>query len=86
MSTWIIKTETYDPELALDLVEDQRTKGYTAWIEDENGQSVDEGSFKKDGRLGGKRPLAERLTGPLVVVASAVAGIVVLYLVGLWVD
>jgi hypothetical protein len=33
-----------------------------------------------------KRTLPERLTGPLVVVASVVAGIVVLYLIGLWVD
>jgi hypothetical protein len=33
-----------------------------------------------------KRTLPERLTGPLVVVASIVAGVVLLYLVGLWVE
>ena len=42
MSTWIIKTETYDPDLALEIVRDQQAKGYAAWIEDEHGNAVDE--------------------------------------------
>jgi hypothetical protein len=42
MSAWIIKTETYDPDLALEIARDQQTKGYTAWIEDEHGKAVDE--------------------------------------------
>jgi hypothetical protein len=60
----------------------------TAWIEDENGTAVDEQSLKMkmNGRVAIKRTPPQRFTGPLVVVASVVAGIVVLYLVGLWVD
>jgi hypothetical protein len=37
MPAWIIKSETYDPDRALEIVQDQRAKGYNAWIEDENG-------------------------------------------------
>ena len=85
MPAWIIKSETDDPDRALANV-DQRSKGYTAWIEDENGSAVDEQSLKMNGRVAINRTLAERLTGPLVVVASVVAGVVVFYLVGLWVD
>ena len=85
MVTWIVKSETDDPDRALEVVQDQRIKGYTAWIEDENGAAVDEQSLKMNGRVATKRTLPERLRGPLVVVASIFAGIVVLYLVGLWV-
>jgi hypothetical protein len=42
MTTWIMKSETDDPDRALANVEDQRSKGYTAWIEDEHGKAVDE--------------------------------------------
>jgi hypothetical protein len=86
MTTWIIKSETDDPDRALANVEDQRSKGYTAWIEDENGTAVDEQSLQVSGPVAIKRTLRERLTGPLVVGASVVAFIAVLYLVGLWVD
>ncbi len=86
MSAWIIKTETDNPERALEIAEDQRNKGYNAWIEDENGAAVDEQSLKVNGRAATKRTLPERLIGPLLVVASVVVGIVILYLVGLWVD
>ncbi len=48
MTTWIIKSETDDPERALKIVADQRTKGYTAWIEDERGKAVDEESLRKN--------------------------------------
>jgi hypothetical protein len=83
---WIIKSETYDPDVALEIVADQRNKGYNAWIEDENGAAVDEQSLKMNGRVETERGLPERLRGPAVVVASIFAGFFVLYLVGLWVD
>jgi hypothetical protein len=87
MTTLIIKSEIDDPDQALANVEDQRSKGYTAWIEDENGKAIDEELLKTTGRVAIKRTLSVLLAGPLVVVASiVVAGIVVLYLVGLWVD
>ena len=73
MNAWIIKTETYDSEQALQIVEDQRTKGYTAWIEDENGRSVDEQSLKMNGRVATKRTLSDRLMGPFLGLASFVA-------------
>ena len=87
MTTLILKSEIDDPDQALANVEDQRSKGYTAWIEDENGKAIDEELLKTTGRVAIKRTLSVLLAGPLVVVASiVVAGIVVLYLVGLWVD
>jgi hypothetical protein len=86
MTTWIIKSETDDPDRALANVVDQRSKGYTAWIEDEHGKAVDEDLLKRTGRVAIERTFTERLTGPLVLVSSVVAGIVVLYLIGLWVD
>jgi len=85
MNAWIIKTETYDSEQALQIVEDQRTKGYSAWIEDETGAAVDEQSLKMNGRVTTKRTLSVRLMGPFLGLASFVAGIFVLYLLGLWV-
>jgi len=50
MTTWTIRTETDDLESAREMVEDQRNRGYSAWIEDEDGQRVDEEPFKKSGR------------------------------------
>jgi len=85
MNAWIIKTETYDSEQALQIVEDQRTKGYNAWIEDETGAAVDEQSLKMNGRVATKRTLSDRLMGPFLGLASFVGGIFVLYLLGLWV-
>jgi hypothetical protein len=46
----------------------------------------DEQSLKMNGGVAIKRTLSERLTGPLVVLASVVAGVVVLYLVGSWLE
>jgi hypothetical protein len=46
MTTWIIKSETDDADRALANVVDQRSKGYTAWIEDEHGKAVDEELLK----------------------------------------
>ena len=50
MTTWTIKTVTDDPQSVQEMVEDQRNRGYSAWIEDENGRSFDEEGFKKSGR------------------------------------
>ena len=86
MPAWIIKSQTDDPDRALEIIADQRSRGYNAWIEDENGVAVDEESLRINGRTPIKRILTEGLTGPLVFVASVVAGVVVLYLIGLWVD
>ncbi len=84
MPAYIIKTEITDPDLALAIVGDQRNKGYNAWIDDENGAAVDEQSLKVNGRVATKR--LDRLIGPLVVAASVVAGLFVVYLIGLWID
>jgi hypothetical protein len=86
MPAWIIKSETYDPDVALAIVADQRNKGYNAWIEDENGTAVDEQSLKTNGSVATKRTLLDRLMGPLFVLAFVVAGFFVVYLVGLWID
>jgi hypothetical protein len=86
MTTWIIKSESDDPDRALANVADQRSKGYTAWIEDENGNAVDEDLLKTNGDVKTERTLSERLTGPLVVMASVFAGLFVVYLIGVLVD
>jgi hypothetical protein len=83
--TWIVKTETEDSQRALEIVQDQRNRGYTAWIEDENGRGVDEETLK----IGKAEPIKptpyERGIAALVFV-TAVAAIGTLYLIGLWVD
>ena len=43
MTLWIIKSETDDPERALKIVAEQRTKGYAAWIEDGVGPLIARG-------------------------------------------
>jgi hypothetical protein len=86
MNAWIVKTEIYDSDRAREIVEEQRTKGYSAWIEDEHGKVVDEQLLKMNGRVATERTLSERSTGPLTVVASVISGLVVLYLIGLWVE
>ena len=42
MSTWVLKSKTDDPKRALEMFEEQRSKGYDVWIEDENSMNVDE--------------------------------------------
>jgi hypothetical protein len=67
MTTWIVKSETDDPKLALELVESQRNHGaYTAWIEDERGQPVDEESLKTHKAKQTTPTLKERGIGILV--------------------
>ena len=93
MATWTIKSQTNEPDLALEIVEDQRKKGYNAWIEDENGAALDERSLKTTKRVATERPVPEwraalewRAAPLLFVFASVAGGFVFLYLVGLWVD
>jgi hypothetical protein len=80
MPGWIIKSETDDPDRALEIIEDQRNKGVNAWIEDVNGAAVDEQSLKMNGRVATRHTLLDRLMGPLLI-AAWVAG-----LIGLWID
>ena len=87
MASWTIKSQTNEPDLALKIVEDQRNKGYNAWIEDENGAAVNEQSLKMTKRVATERTVPEWRAAPLLfVLASVVGGFVFLYLVGLWVD
>ena len=86
MGAWIIKTETYDPDLAVEIVRDQQAKGYTAWIEDEHGKAVDEEALRMHRAEATKPMLTEKWQGLLVGLASAAAAIGILYVVGLWVD
>jgi len=86
MDTWIIKSQTDDPQRALEIVEDQRSRGYNAWIEDESGKAVDEGSLKNENVKPIKPTLRERGRGLLVGLAAAAAALGTLYAVGLWVD
>jgi hypothetical protein len=86
MTTRIIKSETDDPDRALAHVEDQRSKEYTAWIEDEHGKAVDEELLRTNKAVPTKPTLPERAKGLLVFVGAAVAALGTLYLVGWWVD
>ena len=86
MTNWIIKSETDDRERALEIVADQRSKGYTVWIEDEHGKAVDEESLRKNQAVPSKPTVRERWQGLLVVLGSAMAALVILYAIGLWVD
>ena len=61
MTTWTIKSVTDDFDRALEIVHDQRNRGYTAWIEDENGQGVDEKSRKVENDRSIKSVLQEVL-------------------------
>ena len=86
MDTWTIKSQTDDPKRALEIVEDQRNRGYNAWIEDESGQAVDEESLKNENVKPIKPTFRERGRGLLVGLAAAAAALGTLYAVGLWVD
>ena len=86
MTTWIVKSETDDPQLALEMVEYQRNRAYTAWIEDEKGRAVDEEALKQGKAEQIKPPLKERGIGILVVLAGVGAGIGTLYALSWWVD
>jgi hypothetical protein len=86
MMNWTIKTLTDDPDRALEIVQEQRNRGFTAWIEDDRGQGVDEEALKNGKPARSKPTLYGREVGILVIVAAAVVAIGTLYLVGVWVD
>ena len=86
MMMWIIKSETNDPERALETVEDQRTKGYTAWIEEVHGKAVDEKLLRMNEAVPTKPSVRERWQGLFVIFGAAVTALVTLYALGLWVD
>ena len=86
MDTWIIKSQTDDPQRALEIVEDQRSRGYNAWIQDKCGKAVDEESLKNENVKPIKPTLREKGMGLLVGLAAAAAALGTLYAVGLWVD
>jgi hypothetical protein len=64
-----IKSQTDDPKSALAIVADQRNRGYTAWIEAENGKTVDEEALKTDKFIPTKPGLRERAKGLLFLCA-----------------
>jgi len=86
MTTWMVKSLTDDPDSALELVEYQRNRTYTAWIEDERGQPVDEESLKTHKAKQTTPTLKEKGIGILVVLAAAAAAIGTLYAIAVWID
>ena len=74
MTTWTIKTETDDSQSVLEMVEDQRDRGYNAWIEDESGGRVDEEPLKKSGRN-----LYQKVVGIVIWGTAMAAAIGALY-------
>lgn len=86
MRNWTIKTLTDNPDRALEIVQEQRDSGYTAWIEDDRGQGVDEDALKNGKPARSKPTLYDREVGALVVIAAVVVAIGTLYFVGMWVD
>ena len=69
-----IKFQTEDPKRALEIVEDRRSRGYDAWIEDERGKVVDEQPFKN--KFEPTKPtLRERAMGLLVILATVVVAL-----------
>ena len=86
MRNWTIKIQTDNPDHALEIVQEHRNRGYTAWIEDDHGQGVDEEALKSGKPAQSKPTLREREWGAFTVIASAVVAIGILYLVGVWVD
>jgi alpha-beta hydrolase superfamily lysophospholipase len=86
MMNWTIKTLTDDPDRALEIAQEQRNRGFTAWIEDDRGQGVDEEALQNGKPARSKPTLYDREVGILVIVAAVVVAIGTLYLVGVWVD
>jgi hypothetical protein len=83
MTTWTIKTETSDLDRAREIATDQRNRGYTAWIEDENGRHVEEGPLKN---VQANRSLRQFGIAALFWLGSTMVLIGGLYLIGVWVD
>ena len=79
MTTWIVKSEIDDLRRGLEMVEQQRSDGYKAWIEDENGKKVDETSLKKNDVANTKRSAYETVMAVLIWGAAAIIGVGALY-------
>ena len=79
MTTWIVKSEIDDLRRGLEMVEQQRSDGYKAWIEDENGRKVDEASLKKNDITSTKRSAYETVMAVLIWGAAAIIGVGALY-------
>jgi hypothetical protein len=86
MATWTVKSQTDDLARALEIVGDQRAEGYTVWIENESGEAVDERTLETVKPVATKRIFPEWLEGPLFISAFIILGLIVLYLIGFWVD
>jgi hypothetical protein len=86
MEPWIVKTQVDDIQRALESLEEQRNRGYNAWIEDDHGKAVDEESLKNK-RVGPITfTLQDKGKGLVVGLAAAAAALITLYVTGLWVD
>ena len=86
MATWTVKSQTDDLARALEIVGDQRAEGYTVWIENESGEVIDERTLET-GTPGVKTTRTlEWLGAPLFISAFIILGLIVLYLISLWVD
>jgi hypothetical protein len=83
MATWIISAQSNDFKRALEMAEDQRKRGYTVWIQDENGGRVDEPSLKHEQT---NRSLREIGVAAFFLLVPIIVGIGGLYLIGVWVD
>ena len=68
MTVWTIRTETDDLESVREMVEDQRERGYNAWIEDESGQRVDEEPLNKSDRTFYQKALGFIIWGTAIAV------------------
>ena len=84
MTTWVIVSETDEPDGALAIVRDLRDKGYKAWIEDEIGKPVNEETLRSHSVEPAKS--RDTLIAILIWAAAVVVGFSVLYVLGLWVD
>jgi hypothetical protein len=86
MEPWIVKTQVDDIQRALEILEEQRNRGYNAWIEDDHGKAVDEETLKNK-RVGPITfTLQDKGKGLVVGLAAAAAALITLYVTGLWVD
>jgi hypothetical protein len=86
MEPWIVKTQVDDVQRALDIVEEQRSRGFNAWIEDDTGKAVDEESLKNESVKPIESSIREKGKGFLVALAAAAAALITLYAAGAWVD
>jgi hypothetical protein len=87
MTTYVIKVETNDIKDALDIVEVERNRGYTIWIEDEKGEKIDEGTVIKGGTQqlvpSLARSIYEKVLGLLILGIAVAIGIGILYALSL---